>query len=335
MDRTGLDIYIASTIKEESNIVKQFLSLDCKIVHFPNRRTDPVQYFFALFNFIRKHHIEVIHANGNSATLAVEMLAAKLGGCKKRIAHSHNTRCDQIRADKLLRPLFYATYTDGLACGRDAGIWLFQNRKFTVIKNGRDVARFQFNKDKRESMRRLLGINDGVAFGHVGGFVDQKNHAFILDIFKSILALSPNAKLFLMGDGVNRKIIEEKANKMGLKDNIIFTGNVDNVEDYLDAMDVMLLPSLFEGLPLSVIEWQASGLPCLISDRVTRDCALTSLVNFMSLNCSPDEWAGRLLELVPDQDRMMASATAIREIKKAGYDIKDSAEALKNIYMNK
>lgn len=167
MDRTGLDIYIASTIKAEPNIVDQFIKLGCTIVDLPDRRKNPKAYFFELRKFIKDKRIDVVHANGNSATLAVEMLAAKLGGCKKRIAHSHNTRCDQVRADKILRPLFYATYTDALACGEDAGRWLYKNRPFTVLKNGRDVDRFIFDDAKRQTMRRQLEIGKNLAVGHV------------------------------------------------------------------------------------------------------------------------------------------------------------------------
>lgn len=334
MDRASLDIYIASTIKAESSIVDQFKDLGCMVVDFPNRRENPMAYFFALRKFIKDKHIEVIHANGNSATLAVEMLAAKLGGCKKRIAHSHNTRCDQVRVDKLLRPLFYATYTDALACGNDAGRWLFKNRPFIVLKNGRDVDRFKFDEVKRHEMRVKLGISDGViAVGHVGGFVPQKNHAFLLQVFISLVEKDPSEKLFMIGDGVLRHEIETEAQQLGLMSNLTFTGNIDNVPDYLQAMDGMVFPSLFEGLPLATIEWQINGLPIVMADTITRECIFASNVKQLSLEEDPGKWANTILEMVKINNRKQQSDIGIRAINKSGYNIKDSAKQLKELYL--
>jgi glycosyltransferase involved in cell wall biosynthesis len=333
MDRTGLEIYIASTIKAEPCIVDQFKALGCMIVDFPNRRENPKAYFFALRKFIKDKNIEAIHANGNSATLAVEMLAAKLGGCKKRIAHSHNTRCDQVRADKMLRPLFYTTYTDALACGEDAGKWLFQNRPFTVVKNGRDVDRFKFDDTKRKEMRKKLGINDSLAVGHVGGFVPQKNHDFLLQIYKSLAEKEPTVKLFMIGDGILRREIETEAQELGLMEKLTFTGNIDNVPDYLNAMDGMIFPSLFEGLPLAAIEWQINGLPIVMADTITKECVFTDKLKQLSLNNTPGKWADTIIEMIRKNNREQQSRDGIKAINRAGYNIKDTAKLLREIYL--
>lgn len=334
MDRAGLDIYIASTVKEEPQIRKQFESIGCKIVKFADRKKETFKYFNQLKKFIEKNHIDVIHANGNSATLAVEMMAAKLGGCKKRIAHSHNTRCDHVKADKFLRPFFYSTYTDALACSKDAGRWLFGNRPFTIIKNGRNINKFKFNISVRKSMRESLNIGDNIAIGHVGGFVPQKNHPFLLKIYKEIIDINPNAKLFMIGDGHLKPEIEQQAQELGIQNKIVFTGNINNVQDYLQAMDVMILPSLFEGLPLVVIEWQIAGIPCLLSDTITTDCAITDLVNYKSLNDSPYVWAEEALSLkVDDENRVRNSSDYNTKIGKAGFDIRKNASQLKKIYL--
>lgn len=333
MDRTGLDIYIASTIKAEPNIVDQLINLGCTIVDFPDRRKNPKAYFFELWRFIKDKRIEVIHANGNSATLAVEMLAAKLGGCKKRIAHSHNTRCNQIRADKILRPLFYATYTDALACGEDAGKWLYKNRPFTVLKNGRDVDRFKFDDAKRQTMRKQLDIGENLAVGHVGGFVPQKNHGFLLQIYKSLVEKDPTVKLFMIGDGILHQEIKDKAEKLGLMKNLVFTGNIDNVPDYLNAMDVMVLPSLFEGLPLAVIEWQINGLPVIMSDTITKECIFTHNVKQMSLQDSTNKWADEIYALAKKENRKQQSKNGIKAVTEAGYNIKNDAKELRRLYL--
>lgn len=332
MDRTGLDIYIVLTIKAEPNIVAQFKALECTIVKLPNRKEDPKAYFFALRKFIKSNHIEVVHANGNSATLTIEMLAAKLGGCKKRIAHSHNTRCDQVRADKMLRSLFYATYTDALACGEDAGKWLFGGRKFFVLNNGRDVDRFRFDPEKRSEMRKTLGIGDVIVIGHVGGFVPQKNHGFLLKIYDALVDKVPNIKLYMIGDGTLQDDIKQQAEKLGLHNNLTFTGNIDNVPDYLQAMDGMVFPSLFEGLPLGAIEWQINGLPIVMADTITKECVIADNVEQLSLNDSPDKWADKILGMVEKNNRERQSEKGVEAITKAGYNIKDCASQLREMY---
>lgn len=136
MNREGLDIYIVGTIDVKDSIRNQIEAMGCKVIELPNRRSNPMNYFFQLSKFVRKKKIDVVHAHGNSGTLAIEMVAAWLGGCKKRIAHSHNTKCDQVKADKLLRPIFNIFYTDALACGSEAGRWLLEEKNLKYCKMG-------------------------------------------------------------------------------------------------------------------------------------------------------------------------------------------------------
>lgn len=333
MDLTDLDIYVIGTIAVHTNIREKIEKLGCCVVEAPNRKTDTLKYAWFLMNFIRKHKIQVIHAHGNSGTLAVEMVAAYLGGCKKRIAHSHNTRCNQIKSDKLLRPIFNVFYTDALACGKAAGEFLFPKRDFTVLKNGRDVTLYSYNALKRKSIQEKYGIRDELVIGHIGGFVSQKNHEFVLRIYKSVLKLETNVRFFLIGDGLLKEKMVKEAQELGIRDIVEFTGNVDNINEFLSAMDGMVLPSKFEGLPLVVIEWQINGLPCLISDTVTKDCAITSLVQFESLNSDPEIWAKKILEMIKENKRNESAENAIKEIYKAGFDINSSAKQLRELYM--
>lgn len=334
MDLTDLNVYVAGTIEVNPTIKRKIEKLGCRVINFPSRRVHTLSYAIALAKFIKKNHIQVMHAHGNSGTLAIEMAAAWLGGCKKRIAHSHNTQCDHIKVDKLLRPLFNLFYTDALACGEATGKWLFNEKVFTIIKNGRHVELFSYKPDIREKIRNEYAIGDSLAIGHVGGFVAQKNHKFLLKIYRSILEKEPSTKLFMVGDGILRPEIEEKAKKYGIKDRIIFTGNIDRVPDLLQGMDGMLLPSLFEGLPLVVVEWQMAGLPCLLADTITRECAVMDNVGFCALDAGSDVWAERMLKAATKNDRNKNASIAKMKMQRAGYDIKDSAAILKKIYMS-
>lgn len=328
MDLSNIDIYIAGTIKVEPTIKMELETLGCSIVDLPSRREKPALYFLALTAFLRQNNVDIIHAHGNSATLAIELMAGLLGGCKKRIAHSHNTRCDQIYIDKILRPLFYHLYTDALACGQDAGEWMFAGNSFTIIKNGRDFKQFTFNREIRDEMRARYGIKDELVIGHVGGFVEQKNHRFLLDVYREIHKIEPTAKLFLIGDGVLRKEIERLASD--LEEVLIFTSNVDNVPDYLQMMDGMLLPSLFEGFPLVVVEWQINGIPALVSDTIDRACAITDLVKFMSLQEPASTWAKEMLRWC--NRRAAVSEVDLDSVRKAGFDIRKEVDKLERLY---
>ena len=328
MDRSGLEIYIAGTIEVKDAFRKKINDLGCTIVDFPNRKTETGSYAIALTKFIRDNKIKVIHAHGNSGTLVIEMTAAWLGGCKKRIAHSHNTQCSQIKADRLLRPLFYLLYTDGLACGKEAGEWLFGNRAHEILPNGRDVEKYKFNSSIRDKFRRKLGIKDEIVIGHVGGFFEQKNHHFLVEIYREIKILQPNTKLFMFGDGPTKKYVERLCEDI----DVIFAGTTDNISDFLNMMDGMLLPSLFEGIPLVAIEWQINGLPCILSDTVTKDCKLTDSVLFMSLKRSASEWAENIITMIETNDRMTCAKSAYETISTSSFNIKSNSEKLRELY---
>ncbi len=331
MDRKGLDIFVLGTICVEESIRKDIEDMGCVVIDFPNRKEKPLKYMVTLTRFIRKEHVDIVHTHGNSGTMAIEMIAAWLGGCKRRIAHSHNTKCEHIKADKILRPIFNLLYTDAFACGEDAGKWLFGNRRFRVLKNGRDISLYAFNDNVREKERKELGINEQLAIGHVGGFVEQKNHRFLLEIYEQILRIEPTAKLFMIGDGPLKLTIEEKARS--ISNNIIFTGNVDCTAELLQAMDGMLLPSLFEGLPLVAVEWQINGLPCILSDNITKECVFSKSAEFLSLDDSPKIWAKRIVEMAHNNIRGENALYAITQAKAAGFDIKDNAILLKQYYI--
>lgn len=332
MNKNEMELFIASTIKAETGIVERLEKNGCHIVHLPSRRENTLNYFCELARFIYKNKIDIIHAHGNSGTLAIEMAAGWLGRCKKRIAHSHNTRCDQVKADRLLRPLLYLFYTDAVACSENAGKWLFGNRPFMVLKNGRNIDEFLYHPKTRKEVRKRLQIEDKIVIGHVGGFCEQKNHKFLIEIFRRILAMEANARLLLLGEGPLKSKIENLSTD--IRNNIIFLGTTDHVSDYLQAMDGMLLPSLFEGLPLVAIEGQINGLPCLFADTITKDCGLMPSVKFVSLNEKPDMWAREMLSLVRNNDRLDNSEKAADIMRKAGFDIKQNAEQLRVMYIN-
>ena len=332
MDRSDLEIYLVGTIEVHPEIVAKSSDMGCTVINMPNRRTDTMAYFKELMRFIRKNKIDVVHAHGNSATMTIEMAAAFLGGCKLRIAHSHNTCCEQVRADKILRPYFYLLCNKNLACGSAAGKWLFGKRPFTVIANGRDIDKYKYDRHMRDKIRKEYKWDDKIVIGHVGGFLPQKNHAFLIDIFHAMHKMRPETRLILFGDGPLRSEVEQKVKRLGLGECVEFMGLSNRVNEFLQAMDGMLLPSLFEGLPLVAVEWQIAALPCELSNVITPDCAFSDLVEFCSLEESPDVWAEIMLSKINHIDREKESALIPEATRNAGFDIRDNAAVLHEIY---
>ncbi|MBS5989426.1 glycosyltransferase family 1 protein [Anaerococcus hydrogenalis] len=330
MNLSDLEVYVIATIRKEEQIVKRLEKKGCIIVDLPSRSSNTFKYFKELTSFLRKEKIDVIHAHGNSSTLSIELLAGLLSGCKKRIAHSHNTTCNHLVIDKILHPLFNYLYTDALACGEKAGKWMFKNKTFSILKNGRDIEKYAFNEKTRCLMREKLNIQNKFVVAHVGGFNIQKNHKFLIKIFREILKIKPNSTLILIGDGPLKKDIEKEVED--INSNILFLGLVDNVQDYLQAMDAMILPSLYEGLPLVAIEWQINGLPCLLSDTITRECGFSTNTEFLSLNEDPKKWADSIIEITKKTDRFSSSKVSSKKITDEGFNIKKCAKILKNIY---
>lgn len=332
MDKTDLDVRVLATNNAEDVAVQKVKRSGCKVVSIPYRKTNIVKYFFSLCRYLVREKIDIVHVHGSSAIMSVELVAAMLAGCKVRIAHSHNTTCEHKKIDKLLRPIFNKAYTVAFACGSEAGKWLFGNREFTIIPNGRDIKKYEYNVQNRINYRNRLEIpRDAFIVGHVGRFNTQKNHEYLIRVFEELYKRNKNAYLVLVGTGEKTNEIIDMVKKSTIRDNVVFTGAIDNVADYLSAFDVMLLPSLYEGLPMVVIEWQIAGLPCIVSDTVTKECAITPLVKFKSIKESPESWARNIID-ISLQDREKNKDVLFSSIRKAGYDIEFGAERLRNIY---
>ena len=295
------------------------------------RNRNPVAYVRKLANIVRLREIEVLHAHGNSATLYTEMFAGIHGGAKVRLAHSHNTTCRMKLADRLLRGAFYQGYTGAVACSEAAGEWLFPNRPFLVLNNAVETERFRYSETLRAATRAALGLTENsLVLLHVGAFNAQKNQAFLIGAFAELRKTAPKAALLLVGDGANRAACEAQAKRLGMVDFVRFLGWREDMLALLAAADAFALPSLHEGLPLTIVEAQCAGLPCLVSDRVTREAALTGLVSFCPIS-SEKAFAGALLQ-IERQNRAKASEAAIAQVKRAGFDADENAGRLMQCY---
>ena len=229
--------------------------------------------------------------------------------------------------------LLISLFAYSLDAGRDRfGKNITENTaKFCVLNNAIDAEAFCYDVEKRGRIRTQFGLEDSVVFGPIGRFFEQKNHAFLIDIFCEISKQCENAKLMLVGDGELKEQISQKVLDKGLKDKVIFTGVQEDVVPFYQAMDVFLFPSLYEGLGMVAVEAQATGLPCVISDKVSKKCILTAdLVSVCNLSDDAAIWADCALRRIP-YDRLDHA----KIIAAKGYDVRQTARWLVDFYCEK
>ena len=331
-DKDKFQLDIIASGKYGYQLVTEFQNIGVNIRVLPSRKHSVTKYIKAFYKLFKEEHYNAIYMHGSSAIMSIELFIAKMCGCRTRIVHSHNTTCDHKKADKLLRPVFYRLYTKALACGNDAGKWLYGGREFDIVKNGRNVSVYKYDPMRRKKMRESLGVNDSTLLvGHVGNFNKQKNQIYAVDVFKDLLVKNKDAKMYLMGDGALRESVEKYISDNGLNDFIEFTGNITNVPDMLQAMDVMLLPSLHEGLPLVAVEWQICGLPCILSDKVTTECAYMDYVKFLPLSDDRSKWVEAILSF-KGFDRDAVADEAVKRTIEEGFSLEENASKLQEYF---
>jgi len=260
-------------------------------------------------------------------------IASKYG--LKTIIHSHATTSGSgflsIVKTILQYPLRYqADYFIG--CSQLAGEWLFGERvvrsdRYFMLNNGVDLKDFEFDLKKRQAVRSEFGIGEEIVFGHVGRFHEAKNHKFLLELFGGINEQMQNTKLIIAGDGDLRSSIERKIQTLGLSDSVILAGNRSDVPELMMAFDCFLFPSLWEGLPVAVVEAQASGLPCFVSDTITKEVSISELVRYLPIDKGIDVWHDALCNHTFKRKDVSVS------IKKAGFDVSTTANWLMCFYL--
>lgn len=289
------------------------------------------EYERFLIDLFKKNNYKIVHSNINTLSI-FPLRAAKKAGVPIRIAHSHSTTNKKEWKKNLmkqaLRPFSKKYATDYFACSELAGRWLFGDKTFeqgkvTIINNAIDLDKFKYDEKIRKEKRKELNINDDtLVVGHIGRFVAQKNHTFLIDIFNELHTKEKNSILLLIGQGPLMGEIKQKVEALGISDSVKFLGQRDDVNELYNVMDLFLFPSLYEGLGMVLIEAQANGLPCIASTEVPKIADISSNVQFYDLNDSIDIWLKNY-----DTNRFKFIC------KNCIYDIKKEAEKLEKYYM--
>lgn len=331
MDIEDIDIDIVVYNNTPNSMVER-ISEFVQPVKLPFRKDRLISYLKALKVRIKEKKYNVVHIHGNSGTMLLEVLLAKCMGVKKIIVHAHNTKSDYPVINGLLKYPMYLLATDHVACSHAVGEWLFGKRKYVVLNNAIDLKKFEFNKKQREQMRKKLDCENKYVIGHLGNFVEQKNHTFLIDIFKEYYASNKDALLLLGGTGTKIEEIKEKAKKLKLSDSVKFLGSVSKPEKIYQAMDLFLFPSLWEGLPVVMLEAQASGLPVIASDAITTEAKCIDTTKYISLSSDVVNW----IKAISDSSlNKRYDQNKIREnFRLHGFDIENEAVKLREIYLS-
>lgn len=315
---------------------EEAIKFGANIIRIPAPNKGYKNYIKNLKAILKVNQYDIVHSHtlfNNGITLKVAYDA----NIKKRISHSHSTDSGVKETLKykiyknIMKNMIKKYATHMIACGLEAGKYLYGDEEFKkngiVINNGIDAKKYCYSEIKRNRARKELGIKEELLIGHVGRFTETKNHSFLLDIFNEVYKDNNNSKLLLIGDGELRTEIEAKIKKLDLQDKVVLTGIRNDVAYLQQAIDVIVFPSLYEGLPVSIVEAQAAGIPCIVSDNVTTEVKITDCVNFMSLQKSSKEWANKILEF-----RNIEKKNTVEELILAKYEINSIIEEVAKIY---
>lgn len=308
---------------------------------YKNRLVRKAAELQELRKIIKMGNYDCVHTHFSAAYLTLPAFFLARNHVEKVIMHSHSKSASNVTKkiiQTICKQFLRGSKIVPLACSGDAAAWLFPSKIvngkwYTVIKNGIDSQRFSFDQVVRDKVRTELGVSKKFVIGHVGSFTYPKNHVFLIDVFAQIHKKFPDAVLLLIGDGNKFEnsvgVIKEKVCSLGLTDNVIFYGHTDRVNEMYQAMDYFVFPSHYEGLGIVLIEAQAAGLKTLCSNAVPKEAKITKLLEYMSLTESPEKWADEILVYNNSYPRK----NMVQEVIQAGYDIKDSAKKLEEIYL--
>jgi Glycosyltransferase len=353
MDRGGLETFIMNVYRniDRSRVQFDFLvhtnkecaydaeirSLGGKIFKVASRRNSMLKNSRELDAFYRGHpEYGIVHMHDSCMSYISPLYFAKKNGVPVRILHSHSTGVSKEETAHKVLHLFHQRrlkelVTDCFACSSEAGKWMFGKSKaeFQYIKNGIESQRFIYDEMLRERYRREMGLEDKIVIGHIGRFAYPKNHTFLLEIFYELSKLSDQFVLLLIGKGELEAEIQKKVCELDLINKVIFLGERADIPQLLQAMDLFVFPSIFEGLPVTLVEAQAAGLKCVVADTVTRQAAVSDLTEYIDLKKSAFEWAERICRLIPYERKNRQEI-----IRMSGFDIQETAQWMQNFYLN-
>lgn len=329
IDRNEYQFDFILQVDYEGYFEKEIEGMGGKIYRIPRFEKHPIKHIVALYRILKNGNYIAFHRHTANSVVFYDMIIAKCAGIKTRIAHSHSTTHEHKIINYLSRPFLKMFSTKNLACGIEAGKWLYGNGKFEVLNNGIDVQKFCFNDNMRKVYRQKLNINDKIVIGHVGRFENPKNHKFLIDMFAKLCKKSDKYELILCGEGSLREKMQIACKEKGIEGKVKFLGARQDVNCILQAMDIFAFPSLYEGLPITLIEAQMSGIPIIMSDKIAKETIYNSNVQVLGISDSDiDEWCEKIIKYKEESiNRKNIAENLIKD-----YDVKSIVNKLEKIY---
>ena len=335
IDRTKVQFDFVENEGDEAAFDAEIRRLGGRIYHCPRYKgLNHFAYERWWNDFFKSHRGEypIVHGHIGSTAAIYLSIAKKYGAFT--IAHSHSAGLGSTMYRIFAFPTRYIA-DHFFACSRAAGVSGYGKKvgndisRCQMLNNAINAKKFVFCREARQQMRNDLHISDNtVVIGHVGRFVEAKNHLFLIDVFADVHRRNPDSVLLLVGDGELRPSIEAAIQEKRLEESVILAGVRANAWDYYQAMDVFVFPSLYEGLPVSLVEAQAAGLHCCVSSNVPSDAAITDLVEFIPLEYGAERWAEIAINRAQEPRENMLHA-----IQSAGFDVASTAKWLEDFYI--
>ncbi len=332
IDRTKIQFDFLTHRPNKSDYDDEIISMGGRVYYAPRLYPQNyMKYFKWMKQFFEEHpEYKIMHSHIDSMSY-LPLLAAKKAGIPVRIAHSHNTSIDRdfkYPLKQYFRFKIKSVANTYFACGKEAGEFLFGNEEFTVIPNAVEAEKFYFNEVVRELKRKELDYTDEFVVGHIGRISYQKNHKFLIKIFNELQKNEPRARLMLVGVGEKELEVREQVRNLGIDEKVRFLGNRSDVSELYQAMDVFVLPSLFEGIPVVGVEAQFADLPCFFSDKISNEVKFNNISQFISLQISSEKWAEKILQ-AKDGKRSLNRSNIVN----GHYDIKKACSILEDYYL--
>lgn len=345
LSKIDTEVYhIDFVLQKKTNTNIKLLDLcerkNCKIFVITPFYKNPMKSKKELITIIDNNDYSIIHYHANALINTIPVEAA----LKKNISliiHSHNTSSKKGLLGNSIHKINRFRYKNKdiirLACSQSAGEWMYGNDVFTVIDNGINLDDFKYDRKTDIALRNRYGIKDEIVLGHIGRFEEQKNHIFLIDIFAQFHQLHKHSKLVLVGNGSLVDEMKKKVQDLKLDDAVIFAGPQQDTSNLYNMFDCFVFPSKYEGLPFSLLEAEAIGMPIVSSDVVPEEMNVTGNINFMSLSNSPKEWAEKILSLVEAEDYLSYDSrkAAYDKMVSSKYNVENTVKELEKIYDGK
>lgn len=329
IDREKYQFDFILQVDEEGYFEKEIESLGGKIYRIPRFEKHPIKHIKELKKILKNGNYQAIHRHTANSVVFYDLLIAKLCGIKIRVSHSHSTTHAQKILNYICRPFLLMFANRRIACGNNAGKWLYGNGKFKVLNNGIDTKRFLYTDKVREEYRNELNLNGKIVLGHVGRFEKEKNHRYLIEIFEKLCSKSDKYVLLLCGDGSLKAEMEQLCKDKGILEKVKFLGARKDVNNILQAMDIFVFPSLYEGLSITLIEAQMSNIPIMMADTIAKETIYNNNVEMIGIKEEDiDIWCEKIEKCELDiKNRVNLNKQILKD-----YDVKNVLKELTNMY---